>query len=166
MAPGRRTCTDQDCRVQLTGTSGQKSQGEISPGSVLVASKNTGSFEQVLLDGRHILMADEPAASGGGHANIANRYKHSTRASWITQRSVDLPIIMPTVPVPITADMWSSAIFTFDCAKASTVRLLMLSAAITPIRNLFANGFRLLDRVATGQQDHVHRLFELDQCTC
>ncbi len=41
-------------------------QGEISPGSVLVVSRNTGSFEQLLLDGRHILTADEPAASGGG----------------------------------------------------------------------------------------------------
>jgi putative redox protein len=43
-------------------------QESISPGSVVVASAGTGPFEQVLLDGRHALRADEPAAVGGGDA--------------------------------------------------------------------------------------------------
>src|SRR5215475_11479502 len=40
----------------------------IVPGSVIVASTGTGPFEQILLDGRHTLPADEPATVGGGDA--------------------------------------------------------------------------------------------------
>jgi putative redox protein len=43
-------------------------QGEIAPGSVVVTSTGAGPFEQQLLDGRHVLKADEPAAVGGGDA--------------------------------------------------------------------------------------------------
>ncbi len=46
----------------------QTLQASIVPGSVIVASTGTGPFEQVLLDGRHALRADEPAAVGGGDA--------------------------------------------------------------------------------------------------
>src|SRR5215475_6313383 len=41
-------------------------QRSIVPGSIIVASTGTGPFEQVLLNGRHALRADEPAAIGGG----------------------------------------------------------------------------------------------------
>ena len=34
-------------------------------GTVVVASTGQGKFEQVLLDGRHSLIADEPASAGG-----------------------------------------------------------------------------------------------------
>ena len=34
-------------------------------GTVIVASTGQGKFEQVLIDGRHTLIADEPVASGG-----------------------------------------------------------------------------------------------------
>ena len=37
-------------------------------GTVVVASTGTGAFEQVLLDGRHTLAADEPVSAGGGDA--------------------------------------------------------------------------------------------------
>jgi putative redox protein len=40
----------------------------VPAGSVVVASTGTGPFEQILLDGRHALRADEPAAVGGGDA--------------------------------------------------------------------------------------------------
>ena len=43
-------------------------QSEIEPGSVLVASTGAAPFEQRLLDGRHVLTADEPAKVGGGDA--------------------------------------------------------------------------------------------------
>jgi putative redox protein len=41
-------------------------QASVSPGTVVVASTGAGAFEQMLLDGRHALRADEPVASGGG----------------------------------------------------------------------------------------------------
>jgi uncharacterized OsmC-like protein len=41
-------------------------QQSIVPGSVIVASTGMGPFEQILLDGRHTLRADEPVAVGGG----------------------------------------------------------------------------------------------------
>jgi putative redox protein len=44
----------------------QALQQSIVPGSVIVASTGTGAFEQILLDGRHTLRADEPVAAGGG----------------------------------------------------------------------------------------------------
>jgi len=34
-------------------------------GTVIVASTGQGKFEQLLLDGRHTLIADEPASAGG-----------------------------------------------------------------------------------------------------
>jgi putative redox protein len=43
-------------------------QSEIEPGSVLVASTGDAPFEQQLLDGRHVLTADEPVKVGGGDA--------------------------------------------------------------------------------------------------
>ncbi len=43
-------------------------QQSIVPGTVIVASTGTGPFEQVLLNGRHALRADEPVAVGGGDA--------------------------------------------------------------------------------------------------
>jgi putative redox protein len=46
----------------------QTLQESASPGSVIVASTGTGPFEQILLDGRHALHADEPVAVGGGDA--------------------------------------------------------------------------------------------------
>jgi hypothetical protein len=39
-------------------------QGEIPPGSVVVTSMSGAPLEQVLLDGRHVLTADEPVAAG------------------------------------------------------------------------------------------------------
>jgi putative redox protein len=44
----------------------QALQQSIAPGSVIVASTGIDTFEQILLDGRHILHADEPVAAGGG----------------------------------------------------------------------------------------------------
>jgi putative redox protein len=44
----------------------QALQQSIVPGSVIVASTGMGPFEQILLDGRHTLRADEPVAVGGG----------------------------------------------------------------------------------------------------
>jgi putative redox protein len=41
-------------------------QASITAGTVIVASTGAGPFDQVMLDGRHILHADEPAAAGGG----------------------------------------------------------------------------------------------------
>jgi putative redox protein len=43
-------------------------QASITPGTVVVASTGAGPLEQVLLDGRHRLTADEPQAAGGGDA--------------------------------------------------------------------------------------------------
>src|SRR6476469_5205073 len=37
-------------------------------GTVVVASTGTGAFEQMLLDGRHTMIADEPVSAGGGDA--------------------------------------------------------------------------------------------------
>ena len=43
-------------------------QASITTGTVVVASTGAGPLEQVLLDGRHSLIADEPRAAGGGDA--------------------------------------------------------------------------------------------------
>lgn len=40
----------------------------VRTGSVVVASTGTSPFDQILLDGRHSLRADEPAAAGGADA--------------------------------------------------------------------------------------------------
>jgi putative redox protein len=40
-------------------------QSSITVGTVIVASSGAGAFQQIMLDGRHILHADEPVASGG-----------------------------------------------------------------------------------------------------
>ncbi len=37
-------------------------------GTVIVAATGAGPFEQMMLDGRHRLTADEPASAGGGDA--------------------------------------------------------------------------------------------------
>jgi putative redox protein len=43
-------------------------QASLPAGTVIVASTGAGPFDQVMLDGRHILQADEPVAAGGGDA--------------------------------------------------------------------------------------------------
>ena len=41
-------------------------QSSISAGTVIVASTGSGAFQQIMLDGRHMLHADEPITAGGG----------------------------------------------------------------------------------------------------
>ena len=41
-------------------------QSSTSAGTVVVASTGAGAFQQIMLDGRHVLHADEPVAAGGG----------------------------------------------------------------------------------------------------
>ena len=41
-------------------------QASVPAGTVIVASTGAGPFEQILLDGRHTLHADEPVSAGGG----------------------------------------------------------------------------------------------------
>jgi putative redox protein len=43
----------------------QQLQSTVAPGAVVVADNGEGPFGQVLLDGRHILNADEPVAASG-----------------------------------------------------------------------------------------------------
>jgi len=43
-------------------------RASIEKGTVLVAATGAGPFEQVMLDGRHQLTADEPVTAGGGDA--------------------------------------------------------------------------------------------------
>jgi putative redox protein len=44
----------------------QALQALLTAGTVIVASTDAGPFEQIMLDGRHTLQADEPIAAGGG----------------------------------------------------------------------------------------------------
>jgi putative redox protein len=41
-------------------------QSSVPAGTVIVASTGSGAFQQVMLDGRHVLYADEPVPAGGG----------------------------------------------------------------------------------------------------
>jgi putative redox protein len=41
-------------------------QSSICGGTVIVVSTGAGAFQQIMLDGRHMLHADEPVAAGGG----------------------------------------------------------------------------------------------------
>src|ERR1700730_4800946 len=41
-------------------------QSSVPAGTVIVASTGAGPFPQVMLDGRHVLYADEPVSAGGG----------------------------------------------------------------------------------------------------
>ena len=43
-------------------------QASVTAGTVIVASTGAGPLEQIMLDGRHSLYADEPVATGGGDA--------------------------------------------------------------------------------------------------
>src|SRR2546423_13712754 len=54
--------------MDSTRQDAQTLQQSIVPGSVIVASTGMGPFEQILLDGRHALRANEPVAVGGGDA--------------------------------------------------------------------------------------------------
>ena len=40
-------------------------QSSITAGTVVVASTGPGTYQQIMLDGRHVLYADEPADAGG-----------------------------------------------------------------------------------------------------
>jgi putative redox protein len=41
-------------------------QASMAAGTVVVASTGAGQFDQIMLDGRHTLRADEPVSAGGG----------------------------------------------------------------------------------------------------
>ena len=43
-------------------------QASVPAGTVIVASTGAGPFDQIMLDGRHTLHADEPVAAGGSDA--------------------------------------------------------------------------------------------------
>jgi len=40
-------------------------QNSVKPGTIVVASTGAGAFDQIMLDGRHAVRADEPLAAGG-----------------------------------------------------------------------------------------------------
>jgi putative redox protein len=40
-------------------------QNSVKPGTVVVASTGLGAFDQIMLDGRHTVRADEPKTAGG-----------------------------------------------------------------------------------------------------
>ena len=50
----------------LTRRDARALQASMSAGTVVVASTGAGHFEQIMLDGRHTLHADEPVSVGGG----------------------------------------------------------------------------------------------------
>jgi putative redox protein len=56
----------------MTGTSSRRDaatlQALVRTGSVVVASTGAGPLDQILLDGRHSLRADEPVSAGGSDA--------------------------------------------------------------------------------------------------
>ena len=56
----------------MSGTTGRRSRSDIEAsvqaGTVVVVSTGAGPFDQIMLDGRHELRADEPIAAGGGDA--------------------------------------------------------------------------------------------------
>lgn len=71
--PGRRaSASGRQMEVHLSDAPTTRDwrplQVMVAPGSVLVVSTGAGPFEQALLDGRHVLTADEPAEVGGGDA--------------------------------------------------------------------------------------------------
>ena len=43
-------------------------QAMVTPGTIVVASTGAGPFDQIMLNGRHSLRADEPVSAGGGDA--------------------------------------------------------------------------------------------------
>jgi putative redox protein len=59
----------QNVETEMTNRSSRRDpsalQSSISPGTVVVASTGSGAFQQVMLDGRHVLHADEPVSAGG-----------------------------------------------------------------------------------------------------
>ena len=56
----------------MTATSGRRDaaalQAMVVPGNVIVASTGLGPFDQIMLNGRHSLRADEPVSAGGADA--------------------------------------------------------------------------------------------------
>ena len=52
--------------IAVTAPDWRRLQTTIEPGVVVVAETGNGRFEQALLDGRHLVHADEPGAVGGG----------------------------------------------------------------------------------------------------
>lgn len=56
----------------MTATSGRYDaaalQAMVVPGNVVVASTGAGPFDQIMLNGRHSLRADEPRSAGGADA--------------------------------------------------------------------------------------------------
>src|SRR4029077_7026661 len=71
MMPGRRaSASGRQMEVHLSDAPTTRDwcplQAMVAPRPVLVVSTGAGPFEQALLDGRHVLTADEPAEVGGG----------------------------------------------------------------------------------------------------
>jgi putative redox protein len=58
-------CNGGDMKGIMGETERHRLQSSIAPGSVIVADTGNSPFEQILLDGRHVLRADEPVAVGG-----------------------------------------------------------------------------------------------------
>ncbi len=57
-----------DTLTDTSSGSWQSLQRSVETGTVVVASTGQGAFEQILLDGRHQMTADEPKHVGGGDA--------------------------------------------------------------------------------------------------
>src|SRR5260370_35452672 len=89
-----------------TGRDPRELQASVPAGTVIVASTGAGLFDQLMLDGRHTLQANEPVSAGGGDAGPgpyelllmalgsctsmpANLY--ATRKTWLLHQVVGRP---------------------------------------------------------------------------
>jgi putative redox protein len=101
-------------------------QSEIEPGYVLVVSTGRGPFEQRLLDGRHLLTADEPNAVGGNDAGPGPYELLLMALGACTSMTVKMYAMRKGWPLEgVEVRLRHSRVYNRDCADCEDKKTLM-----------------------------------------
>jgi putative redox protein len=104
----------------------QTLQASLTAGTVVVASTGAGRFEQVMLDGRHTLMADEPVAAGGGDAGPGPYELLLMALGSCTSMTVHLYAAQKKWPlVQVVARLSHQRVHATDCAQCENKNVLI-----------------------------------------
>jgi putative redox protein len=87
-------------------------------GTVVVASTGQGKFEQVLVDGRHSLLADEPASAGGADVGPGPYELLMMALGSCTSMTIHLYAARKQWPVEqVVVRLSHSKVYAEDCAE-------------------------------------------------
>ena len=140
-------------------------QASVEPGTVVVASTGDTPFSQVLMDGRHMLPADEPTSAGGGDRGPGPYELLLMSLGACTSMTIRLYADLKKIPLVRTqVRLRHEKIYAKDCAECETKEGMLdrIECVITLEGDLDAEARKQLLEIADKCPVHRTLVSEID----